>query len=79
MLSPIQSVWAIKSTRYVQTPLQSLPVRPELTHKDELKAELEALEQEELDDRLAGAERAPMHAPASPVGVTTGREREYLS
>ena len=44
--------------------------------QDELKAELEALEQEELDDRLAGAERAPIHAPASPVGVTTGRERE---
>jgi charged multivesicular body protein 4 len=51
------------------------------THKvdtdiqDELKAELEALEQEELDDRLAGAERAPIHAPTSPVGVTSGRER----
>ena len=43
--------------------------------QDELKAELEALEQEELDDRLAGAERAPVHAPTSPVGVTTGRER----
>lgn len=43
--------------------------------EDELKAELEALEQAELDDRLAGAERAPVHAPASPVGVTTGRER----
>jgi len=43
--------------------------------EDELKAELEALEQEELDDRLAGAERAPVHAPTSPVGVTTGRER----
>lgn len=42
--------------------------------QDELKAELEALEQEELDDRLAGAERAPVHAPLSPVGV--GRERE---
>lgn len=43
--------------------------------QDELKAELEALEQEELDDRLAGAERAPIHAPTSPVGVTSGRER----
>lgn len=43
--------------------------------EDELKAELEALEQEELDDRLAGAERAPVHAPTSPVGVTSGRER----
>jgi hypothetical protein len=37
---------------------------------------LDALEQEELDDRLAGAERAPVHAPTSPVGVTSGRERE---
>jgi charged multivesicular body protein 4 len=46
-----------------------------LIYQDELKAELEALEQEELDDRLAGAERAPIHAPTSPVGVTTGRER----
>ncbi|ORY27435.1 Snf7-domain-containing protein [Naematelia encephala] len=43
--------------------------------EDELTAELEALEQEELDDRLAGAERAPVHAPVSPVGVATGRER----
>jgi charged multivesicular body protein 4 len=45
--------------------------------QDELKAELEALEQEELDDRLAGAERAPVHAPISPIGQTSGREREY--
>ncbi|RSH94648.1 ESCRT-III subunit protein snf7 [Saitozyma podzolica] len=44
-----------------------------MVDEDELKAELEALEQEELDDRLAGAERAPVHAPLSPVGV--GRER----
>ncbi|ORX33705.1 putative late endosome to vacuole transport-related protein [Kockovaella imperatae] len=40
--------------------------------EDELNAELEALEQEELDDRLAGAERAPIHAPVSPTGVHTG-------
>ena len=46
-----------------------------INNQDELKAELEALEQEELDDRLAGAERAPIHAPTSPVGVTSGRER----
>ena len=46
-----------------------------INEQDELKAELEALEQEELDDRLAGAERAPIHAPTSPVGVTSGRER----
>jgi len=32
--------------------------------EDELKAELEELEQDELNERLSGAERAPMHAPA---------------
>ena len=45
-------------------------------YQDELKAELEALEQEELDDRLAGADRVPLHTPASPVGMSNGRERE---
>lgn len=77
MLSPTQSVWATKSTRYAHVSFVSTttPIHPILTHQDELKAELEALEQEELDDRLAGAERAPIHAPTSPVGVTTGRER----
>jgi hypothetical protein len=44
--------------------------------QDELKAELEALEQEELDDRLAGADRVPLHTPASPVGLSNSRERE---
>lgn len=43
--------------------------------EDELKAELDALEQEELDDRLRGAEHVPVHTPASPVGVPSGRER----
>lgn len=46
-----------------------------MVDEDELKAELEALEQEELDDRLAGADRVPLHTPASPVGVANGRER----
>jgi len=46
-----------------------------MVDEDELKAELEALEQEELDDRLRGAERAPVHAPISPVGVSTGKDR----
>ncbi|WVR03865.1 vacuolar-sorting protein SNF7 [Kwoniella sp. DSM 27419] len=41
--------------------------------EDDLTAELEALEQEQLDDRLAGADRVPSHVPASPVGQTTGR------
>ena len=49
-----------------------------LTNKDELKAELEALEQEELDDRLRGADRVPMHTPASPVGQTNGPSRMSL-
>ncbi|KAL1411338.1 ESCRT-III subunit protein snf7 [Vanrija albida] len=37
--------------------------------EDELEAELEALEQEELDDRLKGADHVPLHTPASPVGA----------
>jgi charged multivesicular body protein 4A/B len=43
--------------------------------QDELKAELEALEQEELDDRLRGADRVPVHTPASPIGQTNGPSR----
>jgi len=31
---------------------------------DQLKAELEELEQDELNERLSGAERAPVHMPA---------------
>lgn len=34
--------------------------------EDELQAELEALEQEELDDRLKGADHVPSHVPALP-------------
>ncbi|WWC60283.1 vacuolar-sorting protein SNF7 [Kwoniella dejecticola CBS 10117] len=43
--------------------------------EDDLKEELEALEQEQLDDRLAGADRVPSHIPASPVGQTSGPSR----
>ncbi|KAF5388256.1 hypothetical protein D9615_000367 [Tricholomella constricta] len=32
--------------------------------KEELNAEVEALEQDELNERLSGAERAPVHLPA---------------
>lgn len=46
--------------------------------QDELNAELEAMQQEELDERLAGAERVPSHMPSSPVGVTSGRESKSL-
>ncbi|EKC99723.1 late endosome to vacuole transport-related protein [Trichosporon asahii var. asahii CBS 8904] len=35
--------------------------------EDELQAELEALEQEELDDRLKGANHVPSHMPALPA------------
>lgn len=31
--------------------------------EDEIKAELEALEQEELNDRLIGADKVPVHSP----------------
>lgn len=32
--------------------------------KEDLKKELEELEQDELNERLSGAERAPIHMPA---------------
>lgn len=40
--------------------------------QDELKDELAELEREELDERLMGAERAPLHSPS---GVTKVAER----
>ncbi|KAI9632609.1 putative late endosome to vacuole transport-related protein [Dioszegia hungarica] len=46
-----------------------------MVDEDELAAELEALEQEELDDRLKGADHVPVHTPASPVA--NGRERVH--
>jgi len=39
-----------------------------MVDEDDLEAELEALEQEELDDRLKGADSVPLHTPASPIG-----------
>ncbi len=41
-----------------------------------MKNELEELEQEQLNDRLMGAERAPVHSPTRAQGLTEGRERE---
>jgi len=41
---------------------------------EELKAELAELEQEELDERLMGAERVPIHSPASPVKAPATRQ-----
>ncbi|EUC66043.1 vacuolar-sorting protein SNF7 [Rhizoctonia solani AG-3 Rhs1AP] len=39
--------------------------------EDELKDELAELEQEELNDRLMGADRAPLHTPAVTTGPST--------
>lgn len=44
------------------------------TMQEELKNELEELEQEQLNDRLMGAERAPVHA--LPATHAERRERE---
>lgn len=41
-----------------------------MVDEDDLEAELEALEQEELDDRLKGADHVPLHTPASPTRVS---------
>lgn len=44
--------------------------------EDDLAAELEALEQEELDDRLKGADHVPLHTPASPTRVSAPAHAE---
>ncbi|KAG9092854.1 ESCRT-III subunit protein snf7 [Ceratobasidium sp. UAMH 11750] len=47
--------------------------------EDELKNELAELEHEELNDRLMGADRAPVHTPAVTAGpstVSAGRSKE---
>ncbi|KAG9099997.1 ESCRT-III subunit protein snf7 [Ceratobasidium sp. 370] len=47
--------------------------------EDELLTELAEMEQQELDDRLMGANRAPVHAPAVTAGsstVSAGRSKE---
>jgi hypothetical protein len=47
--------------------------------QEELKNELEELEQEQLNDRLMGAERAPVHAlPTAATTHAERRERAYL-
>lgn len=43
----------------------SNPVHHDPVDEDELNDELEQLEQDELNNRLLGAERAPMHSPAA--------------
>jgi len=42
--------------------------------EDELKAELDQLEQDELNDRLMGADRAPIHTPAGPSRIEESRQ-----
>jgi len=43
--------------------------------EDELKDELAELEREELDERLMGAERAPVHSPSGVAKVAEPRHR----
>ena len=45
--------------------------------KDELKQELAELESEELNDRLMGADRAPIHSPAGTSKVVA--QGEYIT
>ncbi|KAG6812330.1 hypothetical protein H0H92_003414 [Tricholoma furcatifolium] len=45
------------------------PLYGDALDEDELKQELEELEQDELNERLSGAERAPVHLPAGSVEV----------
>lgn len=44
--------------------------------EDELKNELEELEQQELNERLVGAESAPSHVPAGPSRVQPARQQQ---
>lgn len=43
------------------------PITSDTIDEDDLQDELNELEQEVLDDRLRGAERAPVHTPATPT------------
>lgn len=66
--SPTPSAWATTLTRCVLTARRARGRRVELTwvscRQDELKDELEELEQAELNERLVGAEHVPVHTPA---------------
>lgn len=44
--------------------------------QDELQNELDELEQEQLNDKLMGAERAPVHSPVAKMTHGEQRERE---
>ncbi len=55
-----------------------LDLNPFSSYQDELKNELEELEQEQLNDRLMGAERAPVHSPAPKI-TSYAEERESES
>lgn len=43
------------------------PITTDAIDEDDLQDELNELEQEVLDDRLRGAERVPVHTPATPT------------
>jgi charged multivesicular body protein 4 len=49
-----------------------------MVDEDDLEAELEALEQEELDDRLKGADHVPLHTPASPVRMSAPAHKQAV-
>lgn len=51
----------------------SNPTGMNVLDEEDLQAELDALEQEELDSRLAGADHVPVHTPASPLAANKGK------
>jgi charged multivesicular body protein 4 len=54
----------------ISNPMGSIDV-----DEDELKEQLAELEQDELNERLAGADRAPIHIPAGSVSVEEPRHQ----
>ena len=81
MPSRIPSEWATILTRCVRVQRfrwHSLTLCPFI--QDELKNELEELEQEELNDRLVGADSVPVHTPqaihSTPTSVAAAPSRK---
>lgn len=50
-----------------------------LLTKDDLQRELEELEQQQLDDVLAGADHAPVHLPGAPKTVPQSTFLSFLT
>lgn len=48
------------------------PITTDSIDEDDVLKEFNDLEQEELDERLKGAERAPVHTPATPTKERAG-------